>query len=229
MTALELGPGSQPLGLMKAGEHLVFDGKKLCRIDSSKPKGKTCVKCWKARSGKPLTDKSGKIVRDKNGMPVFPEPTKKLQKEKDVGPVPEGHWTIHSKRAKKPSEKGIWSLKDWNDYEDNRWFWETKVSKRTWGPWGGWFTRLTPGWEKHKTDTYGRSHINIHGGRRDVGGEWGSAGCIDLMTGDTSFFEDILRDGEGKDIKLLVDYSGKNMPKDCQEPKDDCNQWTPKK
>ena len=52
---------------------------------------------------------------------------------------------------------------------------------------------------------------NIHGGRFEQNGEWGSAGCIDLMEGDISFFDDVRKENPGGDADVDVDYTGKKV------------------
>jgi hypothetical protein len=203
-----------PWGLDK----LVFDGEKLCRVSDDL---KECIKCWKGRSGVPIKDAGGVIQREENGMPKFPEPNVDQQKKKDVGPIPEGIWKVPCKQEKRsPGKKGYWKRTDWNNYEDNRRRFQTEVNKRASGPWGEWFVRCEPG---QGCETYGRSHFNIHGGRFEDGGEWGSAGCIDLMCQDDDFFNDLgSMCGSGTDVDMIVDYSRKSMPAGCNEPDDPC-------
>jgi len=185
-----------PLGL----DRLVFDGKKICRVTDD---GETCIKCWKARSGKPLSV-------DENGEPAFETDTTK----QDEGPIPEGEWTLHSRRNKKGDDsKGIWNREEFNRHQ---WVWNDIDS----GPWGEHFSRLSPGYGGQANDTNGRHSFNIHGGSN-----WGSAGCIDLKCGDPDFFKEVMKDAGGKDVRLTVDYSGKSMPKDCEEPRDCGKPW----
>jgi hypothetical protein len=189
----------------------------MCRVSDDLKK---CKKCWKARSGQPLTDDNGDILRDSNGIPLFPEPTVEEQSKKNEGPIPEGDYTLHSGKAKKPADKGCWTRKRWNDYEKNRGLLDSRVVPRSAGPWGERFTRLTPGYGDKKPDTKRRSHFNVHGGRSEAGGEWGSAGCIDPMCGDDDFFDEVERDAKGEDVHVIVDYSGDSMPDGCEEPSD---------
>lgn len=205
-----------PWGLDK----LVFDGKKLCRVSDDLQK---CIKCWKGRSGRPIRDKDGNIERDDDGMPKFPEPTVDEQKKKGEGPIPAGNWRVPCKREKSsPGTPGFWKRTDWNDYEKNRrWYQRPRVdAPRGIGPWGEWFVRCEPG---KGCVIHGRSNFNIHGGRYVDGGEWGSAGCIDLMCQDDDFFQDLPgMCGSGTHVDLIVDYSGNSMPADCNEPADPC-------
>ena len=64
--------------------------------------------------------------------------------------------------------------------------------------WGNTFVRIDAA---NGTETYGRSGFHLHGGS-----EAGSAGCIDLVGGNDSFFE-YMKNYDGE-IELIVDYSG---------------------
>jgi hypothetical protein len=169
-----------PVGLDK----YVFDGKKICLVSDDFSE---CKQCWKGRSGKPLLDENGRIKRDNSGMPMFPEPTIDEQKRNSSGTLPAGRYSFSCLRnSDDPDKPGFWSREDWNKYDNERRWWERDIEGgRKPGPWGNWFVRLyaLPG-----SETYGRTLFNIHGGRRADGGEWGSAGCIDLMCQDDDFF-----------------------------------------
>ena len=156
-------------------------------------------------------------------MPKFAEPTVDEQKKQGAGPIPAGNWRVPCQREQSsPGTPGFWSRTDWNNYEKNRRVYQTEVdAPRFRGPWGEWFVRCEPG---KGCNVYGRSNFNIHGGRYEDGGEWGSAGCIDVMCQDDDFFRDLpgLCTAGATHVDLIVDYSGMSTPADCNEPGDPC-------
>jgi hypothetical protein len=130
-----------------------------------------------------------------------------------IGPIPEGDYDLPSKQnSTDPSKEGNWNTDDWNEYEkwDGDGFkpWKTNVDPRSKKGWGDRFARLKP---DPKTETYGRSNFNVHGGT-----EPGSAGCIDIGCNDRDFFDDIRRDFDNPSVPLTVDYSG-NSTKSCDK------------
>ena len=70
--------------------------------------------------------------------------------------------------------------------------------KRKETAWGNYAVRLIAA---DGTETYGRTHFNIHGGA-----EKGSAGCIDIGKNDTTFFQKIKTYKDA--LYLYVDYTG---------------------
>ncbi|MBQ6340467.1 MAG: DUF2778 domain-containing protein, partial [Kiritimatiellae bacterium] len=134
----------------------VFDGMTLSGGDFSS----------RAASGRPqkisspsttITDKFGRIIGIRSTFGYEFDYSKERQKIKNVGPTPEGTYYIlvNEKRTK------------WNSVR-------THVLRHAgWGDFG-WSLHPEP-----NTVTYGRSGFFIHGGS-----EWGSAGCIDLTSGD---------------------------------------------
>ena len=119
-------------------------------------------------SGRPQkTNVPSVVIKDRLGRIIGTRATynykfdygKERQKIKNVGPTPEGMYYIlvNEKRTKRNSVR-THTLRHagWGDY--------------------GWSLHPEP-----RTETYGRSGFFIHGGS-----EWGSAGCIDLTTGDAA-------------------------------------------
>jgi RHS repeat-associated protein len=205
-----------PFGLSK----YVFDGKKLCCISDD---GTKCIKCWKARSGRPtdLPPLPGDTDRypPKGGATGDPQTdyinmydtwldtvfdySVKRQKEKSTGPLPSGKYTFDCANL--------------IDFGTFGWVRRQKYPSTAWGDYA---VRLEA---DEGTETYGRSGFHIHGGD-----DFGSAGCIDLTCGDKSFFKDDDCKCNGKK-ELIVDFTGNSTPKDCVEPAKCGNPVGPKK
>jgi RHS repeat-associated protein len=108
-----------------------------------------------------------------------------LQGVKDVGPLPEGEYSLD------PSQIQIISTKDLLLGLVGRGAWPG--GKASWGEQRAWLAPA-PG-----TDTKGRSGFSIHGGARP-----GSAGCIDLCSQAKDFFSSVDRTVDK--IPVFVDY-----------------------
>ncbi len=110
------------------------------------------------------------------------------QKKKDAGPLPAGRYLVAQDR---------YQILPVND------LWQESYSLAKRGKWGGWYTA----WGAQRvwiepimgTDTYGRDHFSIHGGKIP-----GSAGCIDLVELMPYFAYNFL--SYGKDMTLVVNY-----------------------
>ena len=134
---------------------------------------------------------------------------------KGQGPIPSGIYYVPTKRVSPPNPDGYWSNADWNYLHKNRWFYERNVIEKPASAWGDFSVRLIPG---VGTNTHGRVDFNIHGGRLP-NGFFGSAGCIDLMCGDTPFFRELDNRGGGERMILYVNYTG-NKTKNCPPNED---------
>ena len=149
---------------------------------------KKCVKCWRARSG----------VVDTQGNTQL-----KLQREENKGPIPTGRYRVSVEEIQKRYDKDGKEHESWKDRPKDRW--------------GN--MRLLIVLEKG-TNIFGRQGgFFIHGGT-----QMGSIGCIDLgkFGNEENFFKfwELNSDVKGvKDdpLELIVDYIGKEMPKDCKE------------
>jgi hypothetical protein len=150
---------------------------------------KKCVSCWRARSG--LLDKQG------NTQPKF-------QSAENKGPIPAGKYKISVEKIEKRFDERGKEKEPW------------KVRPKE--AWGNMRLLIVP---DKDTNIFGRAGgFYIHGGS-----EMGSIGCIDL--GKFGYEEKFFRFWENNfDVKgvmdnpleLVVDYSLKEMPKDCKEP-----------
>ena len=191
------GKGKTDVTPLPKSDILVFDGKKICimKYDFSE-----CLACWEAASG-----------RNPDAIDSL---SKETQKRKNFGPIPEGKYIVPWTNMEYPDNpEGIWSTKEWNKYA-GRWnaFWEnmkhdfdiSRRSKRKETAWGNYAVRLIAA---DGTETYGRTHFNIHGGA-----EKGSAGCIDIGKNDTTFFQKIKTYKDA--LYLYVDYTGEKS-KQC--------------
>lgn len=155
---------SGPIGIIDK-QYALFNGTSLSVYEDDKK-----IAEWPAVSGRPGHQSS------------------KYQKEKDLGPIPEGVYVIRKQRLQ--------------FYNDISW-WDRQRSAVGLGTWRG----GTDSWGESRvwlepakeTNLYGRSGFSIHGGAVP-----GSAGCIDLthsMDGFTKWFEN-----NKKDVILKVKY-----------------------
>lgn len=115
----------------------------------------------------------------------FGQTQPKFQKSKDIGPIPEGFYSV--------SPEETYSI-----YKDikNLKLWEIPIWSLGYKSWGFYKTPIVP---LGGTETYGRTGFYIHGGFFE-----GSKGCIDLTMGNSSFHEEFLQ--HNKTLILNVQY-----------------------
>lgn len=158
--------------------YLEFDGCNLNYIDENG----NVAKSWKAYSGGRGT-------------------TRENQRERNRGPIPEGIYRV----SPSETQEAIWFLFPSLEvpyplgvsigvltpvYRP----WANTPSERD--SWGDYRTPIVP----VSGDTYGRSGFYIHGGARP-----GSAGCIDLVSGNNDFHKWFKQNG--RDLSLNVKYT----------------------
>ncbi|RMH10685.1 MAG: M23 family metallopeptidase [Planctomycetota bacterium] len=182
----DLAPGTQ-----SRYYRFAFNGEEL-RMIATSATGEQTAQTWRAYSGRAV---KGSEVRREPG-PVFDtvyyakrfELTRSKQKEESEGPIPEGVYLIDTDAVidfdTLPAYKRL-----------------LKYRTDNWGQYG---VRLIP---LAMSETFGRSGFYIHGGT-----SWGSAGCIDLRTQDSDFFQNYLKpDPDGATVfEVTVDYRGKS-------------------
>jgi hypothetical protein len=155
----DLGPESSD----EWGGVLVFNGCTLGYFDGSR----NLTRAWRAVSGRPGT-------------------TVANQGEEDVGPIPEGVWTVDPRESENRYDHDPYVLIPTMGYPAGPgvpspshplWYWVEKQG-RAWGNYRG---EIRP---VNGTKTFGRDGFFIHGGDRP-----GSAGCIDLTADNDDFFK----------------------------------------
>lgn len=95
---------------------------------------------------------------------------------RNAGPIPEGEYTLPLGKGEDYNNAERMSV--WNEYNplrEQRWY----EKPSSWG-----YSRI-PIQPKTATNTFGRDKMYVHGGKR-----LGSGGCIDLTSGNDSFYKD---------------------------------------
>ena len=133
-------------------------------------------------NGKQLsfTNIAGKTIKTFPATSGRPGTTPLDQSKKNIGPIPEGNYTIRPKEA---------------DCTTN---WLGTLLRRTQGDWGRCRVPIEP---EPGTETFGRGGFKCHGGDTP-----GSAGCIDLGSRDREFVDFAQSRPDCERIPLQVRY-----------------------
>jgi hypothetical protein len=119
-----------------------------------------------------------------------------MQKQGNLGPIPEGLYYINKDQIQKRSDQ------PWYKESMNRFgFGSFPGGDQSWGD-NRWWIKPEAG-----TETFGRSGFTLHGGAI-----WGSRGCVDLGRGLNRFTDMFMNNaGSSNKVYLKVDY-----PKDLK-------------
>jgi hypothetical protein len=127
------------------------------------------------------------------------EYSKERQTQKNLGPTPEGLYSINRSAFIESKNEGgsqQWSNLSW--YEKAA----ASVGRSSWpggtSSWGEYRWKL----QNEGAETFGRDNFYMHGGSL-----WGSRGCIDLGAGVTEFYKSFMGNNHGGDkVFLKVQY-----------------------
>lgn len=204
--------GSEDTWTNLGSELLAFNGETITYYTQSANKdGQLGLfsQTFDAVSGKP--DESGgglKLVADAPSFGAYSmapateltfDYSKDRQKKSNVGPTPEGLYSISKSAFKEGTNES--GAQEWNNLSTAQKI-AAKIGRGLWpggtNSWGSNRWKLNP----EKVDTYGRSDMYLHGG-----GKWGSRGCIDCGNNIGTLANAILTNKTGNDkVYLQVIY-----------------------